>query len=365
MPPSRFLVLSLFLVAGPSALAAQPAARPRPAQPAQPTARQPAPAVPAPPTAQPPAGPPAPPSPPPSPAVALPPATPTSLVDVQVLLDRASYSPGVIDGRGGSNTRKAVEAFQAAHDLPVTGKVDAATWQNLTAASGLQPLALYTVLPADVAGPFVEIPRRIEDQAELPALGYTSPLELLGEKFHCAPELLQALNPGVDFSVAGQAIKVPNVPPFVPWTKDQPLPERAGLAGVRVIVSKSRSTLTVENGDDVIFFAPVTAGSEHDPLPLGEWKVRGVSRAPVFHFNPKLFWDAKPTDTKATVPAGPNNPVGAVWIDLSKDHYGIHGTPEPQLIGKTLSHGCVRLTNWDAQAVAALVKPGTPVLFEP
>lgn len=364
MSSSRFLVLSLFLslflVAGSSALSARSTGRARPAQPPQPPAQaapvQPVPPMPAPSV---------PPGPQPNPAVALPPASPKSLADVQVLLDRASYSSGVIDGRGGSNTRKAIGAFQAAHDLPVTGKVDPATWQNLTAAAGQQALVLYTLQPADVAGPFVEIPQRIEDQAKLPALGYTSPLELLGEKFHCAPELLKALNPGVDFSAAGQAIKVPNVAPFVPWSKDQPLPEKAALANVRVVVSKSESTLTVESGDDVIFFAPVTAGSEHDPLPLGEWKINGISRAPVFHFNPKLFWDAKPTDTKATVPAGPNNPVGAVWIDLSKDHYGIHGTPEPQLIGKTLSHGCVRMTNWDAQAVAALVKPGTPVLFEP
>ncbi len=302
--------------------------------------------------------------PPPAP---FPPANPRSLADIQILLARASFSPGAIDGKGGSNTKRAVEAFQAAHALPVTGAVDPVTWQNLVAASGQQTLALYTVAPADVAGPFVPaIPHDMEQQAKLPGLFYTSPLELLAEKFHCTPELLTALNPGANFAAAGQVLRVPNVAPFTPWTKDQPLPDRSAIPpDVRIVVSKSRSSLTVERGDDVIYFAPVTSGSEHDPLPLGQWKVVGISRAPVFHYNPKLFWDAKATDRKTTVPAGPNNPVGVVWIDLSKEHYGIHGTPEPKMIGKTTSHGCVRLTNWDVQAVASLVKPGTAVLFEP
>lgn len=301
--------------------------------------------------------------PPPAP---FPPANPRSLADIQILLARASFSPGAIDGKGGSNTKRAVEAFQAAHALPVTGAVDPVTWQNLVAASGQQTLALYTVAPADVAGPFVPaIPHDMEQQAKLPGLFYTSPLELLAEKFHCTPELLTALNPGANFAAAGQVLRVPNVAPFTPWTKDQPLPDRSAIPpDVRIVVSKSRSSLTVERGDDVIYFAPVTSGSEHDPLPLGQWKVVGISRAPVFHYNPKLFWDAKATDRKTTVPAGPNNPVGVVWIDLSKEHYGIHGTPEPKMIGKTTSHGCVRLTNWDAVRVASLVSRGTPVVFK-
>ena len=113
-----------------------------------------------------------------------------------------------------------------------------------------------------------------------------------------------------------------------------------------------------------MFFAPVTTGSEHDPLPPGDWKVTGVDWHPVFHYNPDLFWDAKSTDEKATIKAGPNNPVGVVWIALNLEHYGLHGTPEPGNIGHTESHGCVRLTNWDAARVAALVKPGTPVMFK-
>jgi lipoprotein-anchoring transpeptidase ErfK/SrfK len=112
-----------------------------------------------------------------------------------------------------------------------------------------------------------------------------------------------------------------------------------------------------------LLFAPVTTGSEHDPLPIGEWKVRGVLHDPEFHYNPELFWDADPSHAKATIKPGPNNPVGVVWIDLSREHYGLHGTPEPSEIGKTASHGCVRLTNWDAERVASLVHPGTRVLF--
>ena len=129
-------------------------------------------------------------------------------------------------------------------------------------------------------------------------------------------------------------------------------------------VAKGASALTVADASGrVVFYAPVTTGSEHDPLPIGEWKVNGVQMNPTFRYNPDLFWDAEPAHTKATIPAGPNNPVGVVWIDISKEHYGLHGTPEPATIGRTQSHGCVRLTNWDALKLAALVKPGTRVVF--
>src|SRR6185295_8879081 len=183
----------------------------------------------------------------------------------------------------------------------------------------------------------------------------TSILEMLGERFHASPDYLRRLNPGATFS-AGDEVKMPN-------TRRPPAAADAG--GVQVVVSKQAGTLTVERDGKVLFFAPVTSGSAHDPLPIGEWKVKGVSRDPVFRYNPDLFWDSDATAVKATIPAGPNNPVGVVWIDLDKPHYGLHGTPEPRTIGRTASHGCVRLTNWDAMTVAGLVKPGTPVLFRP
>jgi lipoprotein-anchoring transpeptidase ErfK/SrfK len=134
---------------------------------------------------------------------------------------------------------------------------------------------------------------------------------------------------------------------------------------VHVVVSKKTSALTVYDGDEqIIFHAPVTSGSEHDSLPLGEWTVTSVLRNPTFSYNPALFWDADPANAKATIPAGPNNPVGVVWIDLNLPHYGIHGTPEPGRVGYSASHGCVRLTNWDAAKLAGLVTKGTRVVFE-
>jgi lipoprotein-anchoring transpeptidase ErfK/SrfK len=291
--------------------------------------------------------------------------SPQAIGDVQVLLDRAGFSPGVLDGQDGSNTRKAVSAFQAAHALPVTGEVDAATWENLLAAAGHPVVVDYTITPDDANGPFVpEIPEDMVEKAKLERLAFTSVLEMLGERFHSTPEFLKRLNPRARFA-AGETIRVPNVRVVRIPQKGGPKGTDGtnGAAGVRVVVSKSASTLTVERGDDVLFFAPVSAGSEHDPLPIGDWEVRAIALNPTFHYNPDLFWDADPSHSKATIPPGPNNPVGVVWIDISKEHYGLHGTPEPRMIGRSFSHGCVRLTNWDALTLAGLVEVGTPVLF--
>ncbi|MES1242059.1 MAG: L,D-transpeptidase [Acidobacteriota bacterium] len=279
---------------------------------------------------------------------------PTGL-DIQVQLDRAGFSPGIIDGKPGMNTKKALSAFQEAHDLPVTGNLDAETWESLAAAGSGPTLTEYEITPEDANGPFVaQIPEDMVEKAKLPALGYTSILEMLGERFHATPDFLKQLNPQTRFA-AGERIRVPNARG----------PVAAESGDVRVVVSKSNGTLTVDRGGDVLFFAPVTSGSEHDPLPIGDWKVNGVAKNPSFNYNPDLFWDADPGHTKAKIPAGPNNPVGVVWIDINKAHYGLHGTPEPRTIGRSESHGCVRLTNWDALTLAGLVKPGTPVLFRP
>jgi lipoprotein-anchoring transpeptidase ErfK/SrfK len=207
----------------------------------------------------------------------------------------------------------------------------------------------------------------LSQQATLESLGYRDVLEALIERFHSSPKLLRRLNPGKTFA-AGEQIRVPDV---VDAAETVASPQEASTSSkekrsVTITVARSAGSLTVtDQAGEVVFFAPVTTGSEHDPLPIGDWKVNGVQRNPPFHYNPALFWDADSKDVKSTIPPGPNNPVGVVWIDISRPHYGLHGTPEPSTVGKTASHGCVRMTNWDALRLAALVGPGTRVVFTP
>jgi lipoprotein-anchoring transpeptidase ErfK/SrfK len=281
----------------------------------------------------------------------------SELLAAQVALDRAGFSTGEIDGRPGQNVQRALSAFQKSHQLPTTGQMDDPTWKQLTSEGGdAPPLIEYALTDVDIAGPFTpDIPPKLPDQASLDALNYRTPLEAVAERFHSSPALLQRLNPQATFQHAGERIMVPNVATATPASAAQ---------DITVFVTKSTSALTIEDsGGRILFHAPVTSGSVHDPLPIGTWKVNGVQRNPKFHYNPELFWDATPGDRKATIQPGPNNPVGMVWIDLSKPHYGIHGTPEPSKIGHVESHGCVRLTNWDADRVAQWVKPGTRVVF--
>jgi lipoprotein-anchoring transpeptidase ErfK/SrfK len=270
-------------------------------------------------------------------AAALQPAQRQALA-LQVQLGRAHFSPGEIDARGGSNTRAAQAAFGASGLTPDTSP----------------PTVPYTITEADVAGPYATVPEDMMEQSKLPALSYASLLEALGERFHASPALLKALNPSATF-VAGEQIEVPNV-------------TRTPLAGTpaKIVVDKSeRAVIVQDGGGKILARYPASMGSEKDPLPVGEWKVNGATKEPpVFHYNPELFWDADVSHSKATIPAGPNNPVGLAWIDLSKEHYGIHGTPRPENVGKTQSHGCIRLTNWDAVELAGLVKAGMPAILQ-
>jgi lipoprotein-anchoring transpeptidase ErfK/SrfK len=300
----------------------------------------------------------------------------TTAVDgfaIQVALDRAGFSCGVVDGRIGANTRRALEAFRAQHGRDPDPHAE--------------PLVRYEITPDDVSGPFSgPIPKDLMAQAKLPSLGYQSADEAIAERFHTTPEVLRKLNPQATFA-AGDGIMVPNVEPLIPppsknkTSADASPAKPEGTTGrgapgratskqepaqntVVVKVSRASSSLTATDASGrIVLFAPVTTGTEHDPLPIGEWTVNVVQYNPPFRYNPDLFWDADPAHTKATIPPGPNGPVGLVWIDLSKEHYGLHGTPEPSQIGRTQSHGCVRLTNWDALRLAALVGPGTKVIF--
>jgi lipoprotein-anchoring transpeptidase ErfK/SrfK len=270
---------------------------------------------------------------------------------LQVALDRAGFSPGQIDGRNGTFTSRAREAYFEAKKVsiePSTG-----------------PLTQYTITDADVAGPFVEqIPSDIEQQATLESLVYTSIVEALAERFHASPTLLDALNPRASFT-AGTSISVPAVDPFVLPSRQGQRPKANGSSGVRAAsIELSRDTQALIARDasgGILLYAPVTVGSEQDPLPVGDWKVTGVFDMPVFNYNPDLFWDADPSHATAKIAGGPNNPVGVVWIGIDKEHFGFHGTPEPSQIGRTESHGCVRMTNWDAERLASLVTEGTPV----
>lgn len=343
----------------------------------------------------------------------------STTLHAQILLDRILISPGAIDGLDGTNAARALRTFQLTQKLEASGKIDDETSAALVkTSSDLGYLSTYEITEEDASAPLIDkLPDNMKDQADLKALGYESREELLAEKFHCSVDLLKRLNPGAKYQ-SGDSIVVPNIVPtdirpFDQKTKlekafddsseksgkstssekseeaeksdsDSKTSESIEAKGVEkndtpqrpsgivnrpkgdvtVIVTKEDSGLSlIDSNGKLLFHAPVSAGSKHDPLPLGDWKINGTEKYPKYHYNPELFWDAEKSDEKAVLPAGPNGPVGVAWIDISKPHYGIHGTSHPEKIGYTESHGCVRLTNWDVLRLADLVKPGTKVKF--
>ena len=276
-----------------------------------------------------------------------------TLIRAEVLLDRANFGPGVIDGRMGENVKHALIAYDQTHGLSPSGQLDQATWNSLTSADTAPVLKTYTITAQDAAGPWS--PNVGEDfvkMSELSSMGYHSAQEMLAERFHMDQDLLKALNPGVDFGKAGAQITVVD-------------PGQASLPKVATIdVNKNKAEVTAyDAAHKVVAVFPATVGSTERPSPKGIFKVKGVAQHPDYEYDPsKLTWGPKKAG-KLHIPPGPNGPVGVVWIALTAKDYGIHGTPDPHTIGKTASHGCVRLTNWDAEELSKAVHPGVKVTF--
>lgn len=299
-----------------------------------------------------------------------------STLHIQVILDHLGFSPGILDGKGGQSLEAALRGFQTSRDLPVTGKIDQATLRALYPYRAWRPTVTLALTQQVLAGPFTRpFPKEPADQAKLPALGYRVAMELLAERFHTTPEILIALNSPDTPLRPGTPVVFPNALPVSRAYDVSDATWRATLAGLnvdarqpqaeRIVVDKSEGVLKVYDAEDkLVAQFPATMGSQYDPLPIGKWTIKGIAYNPPFHYNPDLFWDADAKDEKAKLPPGPNGPVGVVWIDISKPHYGIHGTPEPQNIGRTESHGCIRLTNWDAARLALMVKSGVPATFQ-
>lgn len=276
-------------------------------------------------------------------------------IRLQVLLDRAHFSPGEIDGKFGENAKKALRAYAEAQLLPSAGSLTDDVWKRLT-ADPRAALMRYTIVEKDIAAPFLKkVPSKLEDMTGIPKLSYATSREALAEKFHMSEQLLGALNPGRHFDRAGATIVV----------VDTGEEHSAALAKAdRVEVDKNRQTVKLfDRSNSLIGFYPATVGSEEKPSPTGSLKVTEIDRNPTYRYNPKYHFKGVHARKPFEIRPGPNNPVGTVWINLSADGYGIHGTPSPGKVSKAASHGCVRLTNWDAERVADRVSKGTLIDF--
>jgi len=291
-------------------------------------------------------------------------------VHLEILLDRAGFSPGIVDGTWGINAAKAVTFFAKPDDSarfngdspPTVKSIDQATYDRLRSAAQPRPLMRwYTISNADLKGPFAPIPEGVYKQAKLPCLCYSSPAEGLGEKFHTTAKFLAQVNPRVKLTAleSGMKLLVPNVD-----EDGSAVPQDTAIAARLIISKKGYWTQALDAQGKIIYHFPSTLGAGYDPSPTGDFKVTNVSYDPAFKYQPKLFAEVPDSEPQAMLKPGPNSPVGVVWMSLSKPHYGIHGTSSPETIGYANSHGCVRLTNWDALRLSYLLPDGTPVQFK-
>lgn len=279
-----------------------------------------------------------------------------SVIKLEVMLDRLHFSPGVIDGHDGDNLRKALAAFAQNHGSNAGQPLSPDLWSKLIDASPEPVVTRYTISKADLKGPFSrKIPSRFEQQAKLKRLSYRDPEEELAERFHMNENLLRRLNPHQRFDRAGTGLIVTNI---------QPVPAESRVKAAKVEVDKAAHQVRAlaENGSPLAVY-PASIGSDEKPAPSGSSTVVRVVHWPNYTYNPAYHFKGVKARKVFTIQPGPNNPVGSVWIDLSLASYGIHGTPDPERVGKTYSHGCIRLTNWDAEELATVVQKGTPVLF--
>jgi lipoprotein-anchoring transpeptidase ErfK/SrfK len=280
--------------------------------------------------------------------------SPAVIARAQILLDRAHFSPGEIDAKDGENFKKAIHAFAEAYGLPSKAGLTKEIWIKLTEVASEPAVTEYQITEDDIKGPFVPgLPSKMEDMKDLPSLPYTSAAEALAEKFHMSEELLRKLNAESSFDRAGETIIVANV-----------LAHEAPSKAVRLEIAKGAQELRVFDGqNNIIAFYPATVGSDEKPSPSGTLKVTNIQPNPTYRYNPKYRFKGVSATQPFTIKPGPNNPVGIVWIGMAAEGFGIHGTPDPAKVSKAESHGCIRLTNWDADDLSKRVTKGTPVIF--